>query len=294
MKSILSISLLAVSGLIFGQEVPADTLWKKSGTLVFSLQQAGFTNWANGGIPSLAYGSVLNYSANRADENSTWNNSFQGAFGFLKQDEGEARKNTDLLILTSEYGKNFSENTQIAVGTDIRSQFAKGYVYSEDPNTGNEIKDLVSAFLSPGYVQTYIGLSYKKSNFNATISPATNKLTFVLDETLSAAGSYGVDAGKKVRSQFGASLNAGYASEVAENVSLKTNLMLFGDYAAFTQWDVNYDLFLDFKINKFLSTNFLLQMIYDHDIRGNNEIEGENGPALQIRNVLNFGLTFSL
>lgn len=79
-----------------------------------------------------------------------------------------------------------------------------------------------------------------------------------------------------------------------ENVTVKSNMLLFGDYNNLNVWDVNYELFVDFKVNKFITTNFLLQAIYDDDIKGNNENLNISGPALQIRHVLNLGITFNL
>ena len=140
-----------------------DTLWTKGGNLNFNIQQVGFNNWANGGESSTTFGSVLDYSANYKDDKQTWKNTFQGAYGLLKRKDISSRKNTDLLIITSEYGKNLNDKLQVAAAIDLRSQFTNGYQYTEDPNTGDEIETLVSSFFSPGYVLSTLGLSYRCS-----------------------------------------------------------------------------------------------------------------------------------
>ena len=284
--------LFALPVISIAQEAQSDTLWKTKGILSFNIQQAGFSNWANGGESSTSWGTGLSYNANFADERQSWKNSFEAAFGFIKNESTSSRKNADLLIINSEYGRNLSEKVLISAALDIRSQFADGFVFSEDPNTGAEIKTLVSSFFAPGYIQPSLGLSYKEGDtFSALFSPLSNKLTIVADDQLSAAGAYGVTPGDKFRSQLGATFNFSYQNEVMENVNIKTNLILFGDYQTLSFWDVNYDLFIDFKVNKFITTKFLLQAIYDHDIKGNSDDSNITGPALQIRNVLNLGVS---
>ena len=76
-----------------------------------------------------------------------------------------------------------------------------------------------------------------------------------------------------------------------ENVLLKTNLLLFGDYSQLNHIDVFWDVFIDMKINKWLTANFSAQMIYDHEIKIEDE-DGNTGPRTQLRNVLNVGIGY--
>ena len=281
---ILFAPLLASQIVAIGQD--ADTLWQKGGNFNINFQQVGFNNWANGGEAALTLGTVIDYSANYKDENQTWKNSFQFAYGFQRKKDDSPRKNTDLIIISSEYGKNLTESWQLTASVDFRTQIANGYKYADD-NIPND--SLVSKFLTPAYLQPSLGIGYKKEAFSATISPIAAKLTIVTDDYLSSLGAYGVEPGKKIRSQLGTNINLNYKKEIMENVTLKTNLLMFGDYNQFSYWDINWDLFIDFKINDFLSTNFLVQAIYDDDITGNSDDPAITGPALQLRNVLNIG-----
>ncbi len=288
--ALLAIMIIANSFAYGQDENPADTLWKKSGNLNINMQQNGFSNWANGGESSVALGSAFNYSLDFEDDDTNWHNSVDMAYGFVNKKEQGLRKNNDLIVITSEFGQKLSPRWKFSASLDIRTQFSDGFEYKIDENTGDEIRTLVSTFLSPGYIQPYVGVRYKKGkSFSVAVSPLAQKITIVTDEGLSATGAYGVDPGKKVRAQFGSNINVHYKKEVFENVTVKSNLLIFGDYQTLNYWDVNYDLFIDFKVNSFLSTNFLLQAIYDHDIKGNSEDESVTGPALQLRNVLNIG-----
>lgn len=300
LRSFVLVVFLFGTGFIFGQnsdevEVEQDSIWDTNSTLSLNLQKTGFTNWAQGGESSIAYGSVLTFTANRTTDVSTWKNNVRLGIGWLKRNGFEPRKNTDLLILTSAFGFDLSKHWELSGGIDFRSQFAPGYKYSADPVTGDEIEQLVSDFLSPAYFQPSIGITYKKGKtFTAALAPISNKMTIVKSELLSNMASYGLDSGAHIRSQMGTTINLSFNDEVMDNVVVKTNLLLFGDYSKYSEWDVNYDLFIDMKVNKWIATNFLLQMIYDDDIRGNSEKEGVTGPALQLRHVLNVGLTIKL
>lgn len=292
MRSIITLIALTWVSNAYSQNFSADSTWEAGGNFAFNIQQSGFSNWAKGGEGAISWGSVLNLSADRSGENNLWKNSLQAAYGFISKEQTGLRKNTDLLIFNSNYGMEISENWEFNASMDFRTQFDEGYKFSVDRATGEETKTLVSDFLSPGYIQPSLGFGYKEGKkVAATISPISNKITIVLNDSLSALGRFGVEPGEKVRSQLGAAFTASYKESIMENVSLKTNLLLFGAYRDLGLWDVNYDLFINFKVNKYISTNFLLQLIYDDDIRGNSDDPDITGAALQIRNVLNFGLT---
>jgi hypothetical protein len=118
------------------------------------------------------------------------------------------------------------------------------------------------------------------------------KVTFVMDDDLAAVGAYGVDPGDNMRSQTGWSVSAVYQKEIMTNVNLKTSLLLFDAYESLGHVDVNFDLFLNFKVNKYITTNFAIQAIYDDDVNIEDD-DGKVGPRLQLRNVLNIGLTYN-
>ena len=266
-------------------EIKEDSIWSKGMIIAFNFQQSGFSNWTQGGEGSITYGSTLHLFADKKEQNSSWFNSIEMGYGMIRRKESGPRKNTDLIILKSYYGRKISENMEFSAHIDLRSQFDYGYKYALDPVQGTEIKTLVSAFLSPGYIQPALGLSYKKKKvFKATVSPISSKLTIVLDDTLSSRGAYGVVPGEHYRSQLGATVNISYNKKIMENVTLKSNLLFFGDHNNLRVWDLNLDAFLDMKVNKFLYGNFMFQMIYDEDA----------STLVQLRHVLSFGITFML
>ena len=48
------------------------------------------------------------------------------------------------------------------------------------------------------------------------------------------------------------------------------------------------------KVNKWLSANISLHLIYDDDIKGTNENDEEIGPQIQFKEVFGIGLNFKL
>ena len=85
--------------------------------------------------------------------------------------------------------------------------------------------------MAPAFWLKAIGFEYKKGEFFAMISPLTGKSTFVLDESLSDDGAYGVDPGSIYRFEFGALAKIGYKKELMANVDFATNINLFTPYA---------------------------------------------------------------
>lgn len=270
-----------------------DTAWVRGGNAALFIQQVGVKNWAGGGENSLSYGSQLTLFAHHITEGHTWENSFEGAFGMISKENISARKNVDFMILRSKYGNFFAENWQLTGLLEFRTQFTAGYQFRTDAGTNVETRTLTSDFMAPGYLQAIFGVTYRPNdNFSATFSPFANKMTFVLNDSLSDAGAFGVDPGEKVMYEIGTSLEARLQRQLMENVTLKTNLLLFAAYSDLNHIDVFWDLFLDMKINNWLTTNFSAQLIYDHDIDIEDE-EGDIGPRTQFRNILNVGVALS-
>ena len=63
--------------------------------------------------------------------------------------------------------------------------------------------------------------------FSLFVSPVSGKFTFVTDDELSAAGAFGVEAGKKARAEMGAIVKTEFKTPVMKNVNLSTTLSLF-------------------------------------------------------------------
>lgn len=266
----------------------ADTTqkrWRRGGLYSLNLAQGSLNNWAAGGDDfSLSLTSYLNLYSFYKEGKKSWDNTLDFNFGYVNTTSLGSRKNDDRLDLLSKYGYALDSSWNISALANFRSQLARGYTYPDNKRTFS------SAFLSPAYILTSIGLDYKpRPNFSFFISPITSRWVIVKDDSLSAKGLYGVDSGSHSRSEFGAFASANYIKEISPRIQYRGRLDLFSNYRHNPQ---NIDLFMTnvFSVNlsRILSANWNIDFIYDDDVR----IFGKNGksPALQIKSLIGAGL----
>ena len=269
---------------------PADTIkkiWKKGGIYGFNLGQASLNNWAAGGDDfSLSINSLLSLFAFYQKDKKSWDNTFDFNLGYIKTTSLGSRKNDDRFDFLSKYGYALSPKWNVAVLFNLRSQFFKGYTYS------NNVATLSSNFFAPGYILLGVGLDYKPTkNLSIFISPLMSRWVIVNDAFLSSKGAYGVTPGKKSNNEFGAFVTVNYLKDFNKFVTYKGRLDLFSNYKRKPQ---NVDLFmsnaLTAKIGKIFTVTYGLDMIYDDDVR----LFGatKTSPALQVKSI--FGAGFQL
>ncbi len=280
MKKIL-FALLLIPFAGFATE-KADTLksWNFGGLASFNFSQVSLTNWAAGGRSSSSGVALFNVFGNYKKENISWENSLDLGYGLLKEQDNATVKSNDKFDFNSKLGLKKSENLFISTLFNFKTQFAPGYNY---PNT----TDAISRFLAPAYMTLSLGLDYKPSKFvSIFVSPVTGKMTIVSDQTLADMGAFGVDPGKKSRTEMGAFAKFELKTDVMKNVSLNSKLDLFSNYFHNPgNIDINWDLLINMKINDFLSANLITNLIYDDDIKIDNR-----GPKIQFKEMFGLGL----
>ena len=312
MKIFFSFSLLLFCiSPIYAQEAADTTMgWRRSGITSISFNQISLSNWSEGGEGSLSLLSVFNYDANLRKEKYQWDNSVNLGYGLVKSGDDNARKSEDQIDLISKYGYKAFGSWYYTGRFNFQSQFAPGYNYPND-------SVIASEFLSPAFILLAAGLDYKPSDmFSFMISPATGKITIVNNQNLANAGAFGVEPavindfgevlqeGENIRTEFGASVASQFQINFLENILFKTNLGLFNNYTDEnadnrSRIDVDWQTLLSFKVNKYFSTTFATQLIYDHDIKvpvfeevNGVDVQVGTGPRTQFKQL--FGATFSL
>lgn len=281
--------LLLATVITFAQDpepVDGDTLWKFTGITSLSLSQMSLSNWAAGGENSLAGNILIKLSPDYDDGTINWDNDIILGFGLLKQGDNDVDKSDDQIELNSKFGYRASKNWFYTALLSFKSQFADGYAYPED------VKTKVSGFMSPGYLNFSLGFDYKPTDgFSLLIAPLSTKMTFVMDETLSNEGAYGVSPGSSFRGEFGGYIKIAYKKEILKNVTLDTKADFFSNYVENPQYvDVTWDLLLSFKVNEFLSATLMTQLIYDYDIK----FGPEPGEArVQFKELFGLGLAYN-
>jgi len=291
---LLSVTLLSFS--VFAQDqADADTLWKFSGTTSLNLSQLSLTNWAAGGENSVSGNALINLAANYATDKTSWENKLILGFGLIKQGDDPTRKSDDQVDFASKLGLKATEKWFYTALLGFNTQFTEGY---DNPGEDDRLK--ISNFMSPGYLSFSLGMDYKPSDaFSLFLSPLSGKFTFVLDEDLSDAGSFGLDAGQKTRAELGTYIKLAIKKEILKNVTLDTKIDLFSNYLDNPQYvDVNWDMLLTFKVNEFLAASLLTQLIYDYDVKFGEDTTGDGeydtfSEKVQFKELFGLGLTYT-
>ena len=311
---IIILTLLYSSVAVFSQTTEAeeglktqskDSLegWKTGGVFSLNLTQVGLTNWTAGGENSISVNGLVSFYANLKKGNSTWDNSLDLGYGIMQQGDADVRKTDDKIDFTSKYGQRAFKNWYYAGLINFKSQMSAGYNYPDDSTE-------ISNFLAPGYMLGAIGMDYKPNEvFNLFISPITMKMTLVNDQNLADAGAYGVDPaeyddlgtllshGKTTRIEYGGYLRVLLKKDIMKNINLQSKLELFSNYEDAAHVDVNWEVLIAMKVNKYISATISTQLIYDHDIdiaidsNDDGIIDGV-GPRTQFKEVIGIGLSY--
>jgi hypothetical protein len=270
----------------------ADTLpwtWVKGGSVNLNGTQGSLYNWAAGGDKfAMALNSYVNYYLFYREGKANWDNTMDFNFGFITSTSGGGRKNDDRFDVLSKYGYNFDGKWFLTGLFNFRTQFFDGYSYSSRGRTFS------STFLSPAYALLSAGVDYKPSaNFSLFMSPLTSRWVIVANNRLSRQRAYGVDSGRHVNNEFGAFASLTLVQPIAENVSYKGRMDLFSNYR---QHPSNIDLFManyfTFRINRYFSATYNIDLIYDDDVR----LFGKTGksPGLQLKSLIGLGFHMRL
>ena len=278
--------LLFLTGFSMAQ---SDTsYWTSGGKLGLTFSQTYLSNWSAGGDNSLSGTGTLNIHANFKKNNIIWENKLDIAYGMMKSGDLKLMKTDDKIEFTSVYGYRASEHWYYSAILSFKSQFANGYDYKVDST------NKISSFMSPAYLTIGPGMEYQPcSHFKMNISPVAARLLFVLDDTLAAAGAFGVDPGDNMKFELGANINMSLQFNLVENVKLASTLILFSNYLDNPQnIDIDWEVVLDMKINNFLNASIKTNLLYDDDVMITDS-DGKIGPRTQFKEVLGIGLYYN-
>ena len=267
----LGIILLSLFGILSVQSqdlIKPDTtkVWNQKGNFSLLFNQSNFNNWAAGGENNLSGNVGINYDFNYKKKNVTWDNKIIASYGLVKTKNSPFEKKTDdRLELNSLFGKKAKGLWYYSAILNFKTQIAKGYIYGKDAN-GAEIRTETTNLLSPGYLTFGPGMLWKKSNnLKFNIAPATSKITIVDSGfTVPNKGYFGVEEGKNVRYELGFYGSGYFKFNLMTNVSLENIFSVYSNYIEKPEnIDLDYQINVVMKINRYLSTNLSMQAIYD-------------------------------
>lgn len=300
MKRLLITLVIASSFLsVFAQteiKVEKDTLkdgkWYLNGVTGFNLSQVALSNWSAGGESSYAGTLYLNGTLVRKSGNWLWANALALEYGLTRTETQGTQKVSDKIDFTTQLGYSTDNKWYYTIMGDFKTQFYKGYNYPDKEH-------YISKFFAPAYVNLSLGMEFRPNeDYSIYFSPVAGKFTFVEDDYLSSIGAFGVDVGDKFRAELGAYLKARAQKTVMENVKVITTVDLFTPYdKTFGNIDVNWDLLISMKINRFLSASVNTTLKYDDDVKiiktAEDGTEIKKGPKVQFKEMLGIGLSYN-
>lgn len=249
-------------------KLEADTTkpWKLGIVTSINYSQTAMSNWAAGGQESITLAGNAGLFANYSKKRNYWFNLFDASYGLVKISDLPMRKSQDYWEFNTKYGYRFKKHWSATVFAEAISQFASGYDYATD--TFGRVP--ISKPFAPGYLNQGVGITYEhnKIGISARFAPITAREILVLDETINET-LYGVDPGKTVQFQLGASLRINYFKELAPknkyiNPILESRLFVFYDYLKTEKNPlINWRTKFDMKVFKVLSVGVLVHLIYD-------------------------------
>ena len=268
-----------------------ESAWTHEGLTGVNFSQTSFTNWSEGGENSMAGNVYFNGSLNYKQGKTAWDNSLSANYGMNYTEATQWRKNIDNLNFSSKFGRQITDKLYYAALFDFKTQMGYGYAYGDDD------RQLISKFLTPGYLNLSVGIDYKPNdNISLYYSPVAGKMTMVNDTIFSVR--YGVDPNVKTRFELGSSFKGTVNySLLDDKLTIKSVLDLFTPYnETFGNVDVNWDVLVGLNVTSLLTVTFQSTLKYDDDIKtyitdaaGNTEIRGAR---VQFKEILGVGLSY--
>ncbi|KFF14187.1 DUF3078 domain-containing protein [Chryseobacterium soli] len=264
--------------------VKIDTIryWSVLGKNTLMINQAAFSNWVGGGANNIGWLAGANYNITYEKDKDLWENIIILNYGQNNTQGIGTRKTQDVLNVSTNYGRQFSKSWYLSGGASLLTQFAAGY---EDGNNPGAKK--ISNFMAPGYLNFGLGITYRPNDdLTVTLRPANARWTLVLDPDLQFAGSYGLKQdGDSSLLQFGFLGTALYKVKLMQDIYLTNTASVFSNYLDHPDRLVlAYGALLNMKVNKFISTNITLDVLYDH-----NQIQ-----KTQLKQTLGVGFAYTL
>lgn len=278
------------------------------GSYGLNINQLALSNWAAGGENTWAGKTFANFTL--LDHKKAFEQKLIGnfAFGISRFANKRLEKQDDKIDLTYSLSLNSKTQWNITMVSTFNTQLANGYKYPNDST-------VISSFFAPAYLTVSGGYSYKTKDerFQIYMSPLAGKVTFVMNQDLADAGSFGVKKGyydqegtwipgEHIAPAIGVNVIINYKQPIGQNVTYTTMLNTFYNYIERrdddrTPIDINWENTIDFNITKYIRTILFVHLKYDHnttfpiyeDIEGVQTVV-DNVPKLQFKESL--GIAF--
>ncbi len=278
------------------------------GSYGLNINQLALSNWAAGGENSATGKAIANFVL--LDKKKAFEQKLTGAFAFglSRFADKHIEKSDDKIDLTYALSLNSKSQWNLSMVATFNTQFANGYIYPNDST-------VISSFFAPAYLTLSGGYSYKTKdgNFQLFLSPLAGKVTFVMNQDLADAGSFGVKKGyydqdslwipgENITASLGVNVIVNYKQPIGKSITYSTMFNGFYNYTEKrdddrARIDFNWENNIDFAITKYIRTILFVHLKYDHNTTfpvyqtiDNEEVVVDNIPKLQLKESI--GIAF--
>lgn len=288
---LLLLTTLVINAPLFAQENSSKVdstanMWKPEVVGKLAGSQAGFQNWAEGGVNTLVFTVGIDGKAERQSSNWKQKITSKLSFGLVKQDTLAFRKAEDLIRITATFGytgKGFLDKLRPTIAFQARTQFAPGFNFEKNPfGDGRKPPVKVSDFMSPGTFTQSIGLAYQVRPWISQRLGIGGKETVVMLKDLRTL--YTLNRDETVRLEIGLEAFTDIDKEIFKNVFLKSTLGLFAAFNKPESPDFIWENVLNMKVNSWLQVNFEWSALYDSDISS----------KAQLKEVFSVGISYHI
>lgn len=273
----------------------AEVEWESELTGKISVSQAAYRNWQEGGVNSLAFTTGLSGATERKRNRWAQAYDFRFALGYINQEGQELRKTEDRIRLQANLqyqGDGFFRQFNPTLAGDLRTQFAIGFDYTENPyddeapdspRAGSDPPVQTSAFFAPATIVESLGLTYEPYDQLSLRFGAASKQTIVTEPDFRVL--YGVDPDNVGRIEAGGQFAASLDQPLSENVRYRSQLdVFFAVNQLENPPDVIWDNTVNMQVNSWLSTDLQFVALFDED----------TSSAIQLKEVISVGVSFTL
>ena len=252
--------------------------WKNSAIGNLNLSQSHFDNWTKGGTDALSWELRLEGRALKKEETTEWESKGKAVYGESRVEGLGTRKASDELTLETIYTYLWTEWVNPFASARFQSQFTAGFEYNDSLGT----RDRVSGPFDPAYLTQTLGVG------RAWTDAYKVRVGGTLKETFSSAAYGYADDDETVgtietfKLEPGASFVAEVRQPLMENILLTSVLDIFANFKGTKETDVRWENQITAKVNRWVSANAALDVLYDHDV----------STRRQIRQSLSVGISF--
>ncbi|MDB4923879.1 DUF3078 domain-containing protein [Mucilaginibacter sp.] len=275
---------------IHQEQIPVTMLdykvsyWHKAVLFGLNFNQSAFSsNYSAGGISAIALGSNFDYKVEYNKSPFDFTSELSLLYGISKNKGQGSRKTNDRIFFDNKIASQISKHWSFFGSLTFESQFDKGYNYTTD-SVGNDVSQLISNLMSPGYLTESVGFEYKPTKyFDLRLGTGTARQTFVLDTTIyhNQPTNYGVPIGKTILNELAFQAVATLDKDLSKSTHVNVRYALFIPYQqALAYTSHRIDAVLSTKVNRLIA--FTINGTFLYDKNTSSRVQGTEGLALGI------------